>query len=108
MENFKSFLCCELVGKFVLITVHGLYNKCLKKCAVFFFMDYFINSYRGNPRDLVATLLDCKIVVSSNSGRAGQSRLGLENTPTKSLQRGKTPPKSILDMTLNKLIRRLM
>ena len=29
------------------------------------------------------------------------SRLGLENTPTISLQRNKTPPTSVLDMTLN-------
>ena len=28
-------------------------------------------------------------------------RLGLQNTPTESLQSGKTPPTSALDMTLN-------
>ena len=32
------------------------------------------------------------------------SRLGLKNTPTASLQRGKTPPTSVLDMTLNNLM----
>ena len=32
------------------------------------------------------------------------SRLRLKNTPTAFLQRNKTPPKSVLDMTLNILI----
>ena len=32
------------------------------------------------------------------------SRLGLENTPTESLKRGKTPTTSILNITLNKLM----
>ena len=34
---------------------------------------------------------------------ASPSRLGLQNTPTAPLQRGKTPPTSFLDMTLNNL-----
>ena len=33
--------------------------------------------------------------------------VGLQNTPTASLQRSKTPPMSILDMTLNNLMVRL-
>ena len=33
--------------------------------------------------------------------------MGLQNTPTQSLQRGKTPPTSVLDMTLNNLMVRL-
>ena len=32
------------------------------------------------------------------------SRLGLQNTPTSSLQKGKTTPTSVLDMTLNNLM----
>ena len=32
----------------------------------------------------------------------GPCRLGLENTPTASLERDKIPPMSVLDMTLNK------
>ena len=32
------------------------------------------------------------------------SRLGPWNTPAASLQRGKTPPMSVLDMTLNNLM----
>ena len=35
------------------------------------------------------------------------SRLELQNTLTASLQKGKTPPKSVLDMTLNNLMVRL-
>ena len=35
------------------------------------------------------------------------SRLGLQNTPSASLKRSKTPPTSVLDMTLNNLIVRL-
>ena len=35
------------------------------------------------------------------------SRLELQNTPTASLQRGKTPPISVLDKTLNNLIVKL-
>ena len=34
----------------------------------------------------------------------GASRLGLENKPSASLQRGKTPPTSVLDLTLNNLM----
>ena len=35
------------------------------------------------------------------------SRLGLRNTPTAPLQRGKTTPTSVLDMTLNNLMGRV-
>ena len=36
------------------------------------------------------------------------SRLGLQNTPTASLQKGKTPQTSILDMTLKTLIEKFL
>ena len=36
----------------------------------------------------------------SNQTRSWPCRLGLQNTPTASLQRGKTPPTSVLDMTI--------
>ena len=35
------------------------------------------------------------------------SRLEMKNTPTASLQRGKTPLTSVLDMTLNNLMGKL-
>ena len=40
-------------------------------------------------------------------GNFWPSRLGLQNTPTASPQRGKTPPTNVLDMTRNNLIVRL-
>ena len=43
-------------------------------------------------------------VETKNCTYAWLSRLGLQNTPTASLQRDKTSPMSVLDMTLNNLM----
>ena len=40
-------------------------------------------------------------------GDCWPSQLGLQKTPTASLQRSKTPPMSVLDMTQNNLMVRL-
>ena len=48
------------------------------------------------------------VVVESDLGNTWPSRLGLYNTPTATLQRGKTPPTSVLGMTLNNLMVRFL
>ena len=53
-------------------------------------------------RGLVTKELNCNLEVT------GYSQLGLQNTPTASLQRCKTLLMSVLDMTLNNLTMRLL
>ena len=59
--------------------------------------------YRAHYIQLVSLLLSCFIAFQFSSSD-WPSQLGHKSTPTASLLRGKTPPTSVLYMTLNNLM----
>ena len=80
LSTFTCDICCISLGKHV-----------EKKFLKFFQGDFLLDLF----------FVYCKYLIPSIPL---PSWLGLENTPTASLQRGKAPPTSVLDMTLNNLM----
>ena len=68
---------------------------------------YFNSVFRSSSFSSYSYHTELQVVEQNSLFRFWPCRLGQQNTLIASLLRGKTPPMSVLDMTLNNLMARL-